>query len=262
MFCCSDTALCDVTEADFKAMECGIVDIKLWKGTFSPTVKSKNWSNWLIQREIVREAAVFDTMTFYYATLFWPLKLTLGKKIHERQTTFFFIVFASSTRRDLEEVKEELREERTRRQALQVSGAWTMTIQPLAAPPLRNWSFFFLSFFKLAHPGGSAEFEVETLSMTLDAWHRRVHRNSRPKCLKTYWNHWGCKEVRSDVAPSESFNGLETLDRLDFTGVLYCFTSFYISVCRSFFWFQKWFWIYAVFIEFQNIMCFLKKYSV
>lgn len=72
----------------------------------------------------------------------------LGKQEESIYLFFpFLIVFVSSTRRDLEEVKEELREERTRRQALQVSEQqqFNRPLRSLYATDCFSFFFFFLN---------------------------------------------------------------------------------------------------------------------
>lgn len=93
-------------------------------------------------------------------------------------------------------------------------GRQRRTHNPSTAPPSCDWFYFLLS---MTRPGGGAQFEAETLSRTLAVWHGPVHRHFRPRRR----NGTG-KRVWFNMALSESFTGLEKLDRLYFTGALSC----------------------------------------
>lgn len=93
----------------------------------------------------------------------------------------FLCVSVPSIRRDLQEVKEELRDERTKRQALQVSRASVKDIQPIHCTSLMPLIVFPL--LSVTHPGGSAQFEAETLSRALAVWRSPVYLNFRRRCL-------------------------------------------------------------------------------
>lgn len=156
----------------------------------------------------------------------------------------------SSTRRDLEEVKEELREERTRRQALQVSEQRQFNHSLRSLYATDRFSIFFVF----------------------------LNCPSRRKCTVWSWDikrDTGCltqtcaPELLTPRKSGQTWHQanpwLDWRNLIDSTSLVCCTVKFYIQVCWSFFGsrndleFTLFLLCLRHFLEYHNLMCFLKN---